>query len=139
MTKKYVKKIMAITMALSMMLGTKGATPIFAASNVNGTINGVSCSGRIEYAKTPAGTVNGARAVTTFGPAGTITATATVYYKVGTKKYSKTSSNSSSMGGVSAVANTNDIGNVYGGKGTHKVVFGAYTWKPSSTTIGTTW
>lgn len=126
-------------MAATVMVGTLGGNKAFAASSRRGELSGISCNGRIEYVYTPAGTANGAIAITTFGAGGSLRAKSTVYYKRNGTKYTKTSSDCSSGGGVSAIAYTNDNGNVYGGKGIHKVIFGEYTWSPSATTIGTTW
>lgn len=139
MVKNKIKKIAAMLMAATVMVGTLGSGTAFAASSKSGKLRGITCNGRVEFVYTPAGTANGVSAITTFGAGGTLTAKATVYYKKNGKRFTRTSSDCSAGGGVSAIAYTNDDGNVYGGKGIHKVVFGAYTWAPSATQIGTTW
>lgn len=134
--KKNVKKIMGAALLSAMIMSS---THAYAASSVSGSINGVSCSGRISYATTPAGVPNGVRATTTCGANGTVKARATVYFKKKGKKNSITTAITSSIGGVSITANTNDVGNVYGGKGYHYAQYKSGTWQPSNTIIGTTW
>lgn len=130
--------VMAMLVVLLVIVIIANDTAITTPSK-SGTLEGMTCGARVEYVYTSAGIANGVKAVTTFGSGGKLTATTTVYYKKSGTKYTKTVSNTTSGGGAYATAYNNDTGNVYGGKGVHKVVYGDYTWSPSATTIGTTW
>lgn len=133
------KRILGAVLATATVMGMAGTTPAYAASSISGTINGISCSGSVKYVKTPAGVVNGVRANTYSGGGGGVNVTAIVYYKVGSNKRHATASNTGTAGNIAATAYTNDIGNVYGGRGIHTVRCGACTWGPETTSIGTTW
>lgn len=113
-------------------------SPVYAASSVKTTLVGISCKASVAYSRTPSGDCNGITATTTFGASGTLYTTAKVYYKYAGNKFSSTTSNNVISGVSSVTAYNDDVGNVYGGKGTHKVKFSGYTWE-TSTTIGTTW
>lgn len=131
------KKILACLMS-AIVVCQLMVSPVYATTSVKTRLAGISCSASVAYSRTPAGDCNGIIASTTFAASGTLKTTATVCYKSGTKKYTKTSSNSVISGASSATAYNNDVGNVYGGKGTHSVKFSGYTWE-TSTKIGTTW
>lgn len=134
------KKILMSALISAMLISSVGATSVSAASSTSGTLNGVSCSGSVYYVQNAGGVTDGVAATTSFGGGGTIKATAWVYYKVnGTSKDPKSSTTTSSGGGTLAIVRTNDLGTVYGGKGTHYVKFGDYIWSPVDTTIGVTW
>lgn len=123
----------------AVMIGTAATTPVQAASNVSGNINGTNCYGSISYVFAPGGACNGVLAKTTYGQGGgTLSVTAKVFYQTKSGKKTSSASNYASGSGTSAIARNNDNGNVYGGKGTHKVSAGAYTWE-KNTQIGTTW
>lgn len=133
------KSKVAAMLLSTVMIGAVATTPVQAASNVSGNINGTNCYGSISYVFAPGGASNGVIAKTTYGQGGgTVSVTANVYYQSGGKKYTSSASNYASGSGTSAIARNNDNGNVYGGKGTHKVHAGAYTWE-KNTQIGTTW
>ena len=112
--------------------------PVQAASSVSGSISGRTCSGSVSYVYASGGASNGVIAKTIYGSGGILKVKAKVYYKSGGKQYTREASNSSSGGGVSAIARNNDTGNVYGGTGWHYVKSGAYTWE-NNTKTGTTW
>ena len=138
--RKKTKKILAAALVSAMLVSSVGAAPVFAASSISGTLNGISCSGSVYYVKNSGGVADGVGASTSFGAGNaTIKATAKLYYKVNGTKRVKTLTSTSSGGGTSATVRTNDEGTVYGGKGTHYVKFGDYAWNPSDTTIGVTW
>jgi hypothetical protein len=137
--KKSLKKILATVLLSATMVSSLSATTVFAKSTEKGNLNGVACSGSIAYVKTPAGVPNGVKATTAFGPsAKTIKATAVVCYKSGNNKKYIIAKNSDCQGATSATASTNDVGNVYGGRGHHYIKFGAYSWE-EDTYIGTVW
>lgn len=54
----------------AVMIGTVATTPVQAASNVSGNINGTNCYGSISYVFAPGGACNGVLAKTTYGQGG---------------------------------------------------------------------
>ena len=133
------KRILGAVLATATVMGMAGTTPAYAASSISGKVNGVSCSGSVKYVKTPTGVVNGVRANTYSGGAGSVDVSAIVYYKCMGVKCKHEEKNTGTAGAVSATAYTNDSGNVYGGKGKHTVRCGLGTWGEAITSIGTTW
>ena len=133
------KKVLAAALVSAMLIGSVGASSVYAASSDSGTINNVTCSASVVYTKNSAGTNNGATATTRYGAPASIKAKATVYYN---DRYGNLTSKSSgyavnTIGGVSATASADGLGTVCGGKGEHYVGYGSYTWTPT-TTIGKT-
>lgn len=133
------KRILGAVLATATVMGMAGTTPAYAASSISGKVNGVSCSGSVKYVKTPAGVPNGVQATTYLGGAGSADATAIVYYKYKGERYQNDDKTTGTAGAVSAIAYTNDTGNVYGGKGIHNVTCGSDKWRKKITSIGTTW
>lgn len=133
MRKKIWKKLMALGLSLSLVLGYGNVTTL-AATTVKGTLDGGEVVGRLTKDS------SSATASTSYGRGGGYTyATATVYYWWGAQYYKTTvGPNFNNMGGVSAKA-VKKLGGaeVIGAKGVHKVVWGAYTWTPANTTTGT--
>ncbi len=134
---KWKSKIGAMLLS-AVMLGTITTIPVQAASSVTGNISGATCSGSVSFVYAPGGACNGVQAKTIYGNGGILKVKAKVFYKAGGELHTKEVSNSSSGGGVSAIARNNDTGNVYGGTGWHYVKAGAYSWE-RDTSIGTTW
>lgn len=134
MKKRIWKKLVALGLAVTLFLSYGNITTL-AASSVSGNIDGTQVSGSIT-------TYNDSYAVAETSYArggGKIYATAYVYYWFADMHIETTSGLcSSTAGGVSAKA-TKQLGGaeVIGGKGVHKVVWGAYTWAPDATTVGT--
>ena len=133
MKKRIWKKLVALGLALTLFLSYGNVTTL-AASSVSGNVDGMTVSGSVSMDS------SSATAVTSYARGGgTIYATATVYYWWGLDCYEiSVGPNTASAGGVSAKATkAHGGGEVVAGKGTHKLVWGAYTWRPADTVVGT--
>lgn len=134
MKKRIWKKLVALGLAVTLFLSYGNITTL-AASSVRGNIDGTTVSGSIT-------TYNNSYAVaeTSYARSSSkIYATAYIYYWWGSTYYYTTSGRASSTaGGVSATA-TKKLGGaeVVAAEGNHEVQWGAYTWLPSPTTVGT--
>ncbi len=131
--KRTKKMVLGLVMSCIILLGT-GNTQVFAASRVDGTIDGAAVSG---YVTT---TDSSATAVTTFTRSGgSRTVSVDVYYWWGSSYYATSASNSSSLSGGVAATATKKLGGaqVVAGKGYHRVTYNEYRWSPSPTVVGT--
>lgn len=130
--KKQLCKKGAVIGAVGLLLLAGGSTTVMAGSTVSGTLDGYSCSGRIETNR------DEAIATTTYARSNSgIYAKAYVYYWSGSKNYYSYESASSKAGGVAAVAKKQIGGaDVVGGRGVHSVYYGSYSWRPSGTETG---
>lgn len=133
MKKRIWKKLVALGLAAVLFLSYGNITTL-AASSVSGELEGTTVNGNVSMNS------SSATAVTSFAKSGgTIYATAYVYFWYDTYYFVTSSGrNSATMGGISATA-TKKLGgaDVVAGEGIHEVKWGAYTWAPSPTTVGT--
>lgn len=131
-TEKQIRKhLMGLLLAALMLVGCC-QMPAYAASSTTGSINGITVKASVTTSS------SSATAKTIFGAGSTITTTAYVYYWWGSGHYYSVAQTTATAGGGATATATRKLGGaeVVGGKGTHKVVHGNYTWS-ATTTKGT--
>lgn len=129
MKKKCMKK-MAVSILLSVVVALGGTMTTFADSSASGSIGGQTVSGSITM------NLTSATAKTICTRPASITAIAQVYYGEGIMYFYSTEEISVSGGtAVATVSRKMTDVPVVGGKGTHSVYFGSYSWR-DTTDIG---
>lgn len=127
-TEKQIRKhLMGLLLAALMIVGCC-QMPAYAASYKTGKLNGVTVTASITISSSSA-------TAKTTGGGGSITATARVDYWFNSTHYYTTATSYSTGGGTTVTATKKRGGaEVTGGKGTHKVVSGDYTWNTTTQT-----